>query len=538
LNWGEGSSRGVGAESHELRAASHRQKANNGNWPSLLLLINSVFMPPASERSAAPFASKQVAVSASRVLPREHKLLLLLFTLAGAVLRLLHLGAKSLWLDEPATVAIARLPWPQFKHIWWYGEASYQGAYFLLMRGWLHLGQSEAWIRLPSAIFAIASIPLIYFVARRLAGDAAALASAALLAFSPTHVYYSQEARGYPMAILLVLASAWCFVLAVEANRERDWLLWTLCGALAFYTHFFASLALLAQACSLVVLRKPAQWRRMLFHGCLLLVLAAPGLTFVLRVPSHTTSFPWMPQATPKQMLHLALFLGGAGEKLVLSGILWVAAVLAIWRGRKDGPEIFWRGVLLISWAFVPVLLMAVISLYNPVFVQRYMIFCLPATIMLAGRGMTALPKHHLGFWLVLALCVSSIVNIFMGYRKPREDWRDATAAVLAAAQPGDAVLIYPNFARPGFDYYYDLQRSTAPVLQVFGRFYDSGTDYREFQRPLDRDPRAFPHVWVLLRDGSPVRDYTPDMEAKLQAIFGEPRSQKFEGLTLLEFGP
>jgi hypothetical protein len=39
-----------------------------------------------------------------------------------------------------------------------------------------------------------------------------------------------------------------------------------------------------------------------------------------------------------------------------------------------------------------------------------------------------------------------------------------------------------------------------------------------------------------MLRDGSPVRDYTPDMESKLHTIFGEPRSQKFEGLTVLEF--
>ncbi len=521
------------AKGEKPRAHGEKREAKSG----LPLLINSVFMPPASERSGAPFASKQVAVSAPGVLHRDHTLLLLLFTTAGAGLRLLHLGAKGLWLDEPATVAIARLPWAQFRHIWWYGEASYQGAYFLLMRGWLHLGQSEAWIRLPSAMFAIASIPLIYLVARKLAGESAALASAALLAFSPTHVYYSQEARGYPMAILLVLASAWFFVRAVEANRERDWLLWTLCGALAFYTHFFACLALLAQGCSLIVLRKPERWRRMFVHGCLLLALTAPGLTFVLRVPAHTTSFPWMPQATPKQVLHLALFFGGAGEKLILSAVLWMAALTAIWRDRKDGPEIFWRGALLVSWAFLPVLLMALISLYNPVFVQRYMIFCLPATIMLAGRGMIALPKHHLGYWLVLALCVSSIVNIFMGYRKPREDWRDATAAVLAAAQPGDAVLVYPNFARPGFDYYYDLHRSGAPAVHVFGRFYDSGTDYREFEQPLDRDPRAFPQVWVILRDGSPPRDYTPEMEAKLRAIFGEPRSQKFEGLTLLEFG-
>ena len=52
-------------------------------------------MLPASERSAAPFASKQVAVSASGVSPPGPKLLLLLLTIAGAALRLLHLGAKE-----------------------------------------------------------------------------------------------------------------------------------------------------------------------------------------------------------------------------------------------------------------------------------------------------------------------------------------------------------------------------------------------------------------------------------------------------------
>jgi len=496
-------------------------------------------MPPASERSAALFISKQSVVSASGVLPRDHKLLLLLLTIAGAALRLLHLGAKSLWLDEPLTVAIARLPWPQFKQNWLYGEAAFQGAYFLWMRAWLRFGHTEAWIRLPSVLFAIASIPLLYALARRLIGEKAALAAAVLFALSPTDVYYSQEARGYTMTILLVLASTWFFVRAVEENHERDWLLWVVFSAIAFYSHFLSCLVLLAQAASLLAWREPRTWRRMIVHGLLILALSAPGLLFfVLRGTAQGPSLQEWPRATPKQMLHLALFLGGSGEKVVVSAILWMAAVGAIWRDRvrKLEPEIFWRGVLLIVWAILPVAILALVSIRTPLFVQRYMIFCLPATIMLAGRGMIALPKRHLGLWLVLALSVSSIVNIFMGYRKPREDWRNATAAVLALARPGDAVLIYPDYARTGFDYYYDLQRSRAPALRVFGRFYDSGTDYREFEQPLDRDPNAFPHVWVMVRDGSPVRDYAPDMESKLLTIFGEPRSQKFEGLTVLEF--
>lgn len=493
-------------------------------------------MPQAGERSLAPRKKRSEGRTA-----KSDTLFVALLTLAAAILRLLHLGAKSLWFDEPLTVALARISWPSFIRFWRDGEAAYQGAYFLLMRGWLRLGDSEAWIRLPSALFAIASVPLIYILARRLAGDKAALAAAALLAFSPTDVYYSQEARGYTLTILLVLLSAWFFVRAVEENRERDWLLWTVFSALAVYSHFFAALVLVAQACSLFAL-KDAPWRRMIVHAALIVGLAAPGLPFLFRgPPAHDPSLtPW-PRATPKQLLHLALFLGGSGEKLVLSAILWIAAVRAIWSERLErDTDAFWRGTLLISWAIVPVALLALISLAEPLFVQRYLIFCLPATVMLAGRGMVALPRRRVGLGLLIALCVFSLVNIFMGYRKPREDWRGATAAVLASAAPGDAVVIYPFFARSGFDYYYDRHRDS-PDLHTFPRFYDRGEDEQTFHRALAENPHAFHHVWIVMRDQGAgkisLRDYAPDLASKLQTAFGEPRVMNYQGITVLGFG-
>src|SRR5580704_11469687 len=94
-------------------------------------------------------------------------LILVLLTIGGAWLRLSHLGSKSLWLDEGATVALARTSWQHFAWVWWRGEANLQTVYFLLMRAWIHLGLSEAWLRLPSALFGIASIPLIFVVARK-----------------------------------------------------------------------------------------------------------------------------------------------------------------------------------------------------------------------------------------------------------------------------------------------------------------------------------------------------------------------------------
>src|SRR5580693_5693403 len=154
-------------------------------------------MPAAREPSLAdPLAKRSELVSAGISHGRAN-LVLLLLTLAGAGLRLSHLGSKSLWLDEGATVALARTSWQHFAWVWWHGEANLQTVYFLLMRGWIHFGISEAWLRLPSALFGIASIPLLYVVGRNLMGTTPALAAAALLTFSPAHVEYSQEARSY-----------------------------------------------------------------------------------------------------------------------------------------------------------------------------------------------------------------------------------------------------------------------------------------------------------------------------------------------------
>jgi 4-amino-4-deoxy-L-arabinose transferase-like glycosyltransferase len=500
-------------------------------------------MPAASERSLVSPLSKPDSLWEQACTPRNRTWFLTLVTLAGAWLRLFHLGSKSLWLDEGATVTLARMAWPHFVHVWWYGEASFQGAFFLLMRFWMHLGQSEVWVRLPAALFGIASIPAIYLLGRKLVGAGPALAASAILAFSPTDVYYSQEARSYTMTILLAMVSSWFFVRAVEENRERDWALWTVFGALAVYSHYFAAPVLVAQACSLFFRKKPTPWVRMLIHSAAILAMVAPGITYVLRVPPQAMTFPWMPKPTPKQILHLALFLGGSGEKFVLSMILWIAGAVAIHRERnsESTPGSYWRGMLVISWAVVPVALNALASLQHPVFVQRYMIFSLPATVMLAARGMTALPKRRLGLWLVIALCVFSIPTIFTGYRKPREDWRSATNVIVHSAQPGDAAVIYPFYAIVTFDYY-RLLDAQAPALHVFTQpYYEVGDNDKTLLRALNSNSRDFQRVWVMVRREGAGRDNlqddSPAVAAKLQSVYGPPTAWQFKDLTVLKFG-
>jgi hypothetical protein len=169
------------------------------------------------------------------------------------------------------------------------------------------------------------------------------------------------------------------------------------------------------------------------------------------------------------------------------------------------------------------------------------MIFSLPAAVMLASRGMTALPKRHLGLWLVIALCVASVPNIFIRYKKPREDWRAATNLVLSSAQPGDAVVIYPFYAIPGFDYY--RQRSLhAPTLHLFTQpYYGVGDNDETLLQALSSGSPDFHHVWVMVRREGPgwdnLQDDSPAVAAKLQSVLGTPTVWQFKDITVLEFG-
>src|SRR5690242_15785637 len=103
--------------------------------------------PPRHER-AQRFAS----------VPTPSMLLPLAAVLAvGALLRLRHLGKKSLWLDEATSVGFARTSWPEFVTIVRTREAN-MVAYHLLLRAWIQLGTSEWVVRLLSALFSIATL--------------------------------------------------------------------------------------------------------------------------------------------------------------------------------------------------------------------------------------------------------------------------------------------------------------------------------------------------------------------------------------------
>ena len=140
---------------------------------------------------------------------------LFIIAAVAAALRFHLLAAKSFWFDEGVSVAIARLDWYNFARILWRREAN-MSLYYLFLRGWLHFGGSEFFVRSLSVVFAVASIPVIYMLGRRLFDSRVGLFAAALLAANAYFVQYSQDARSYSLMVLLCSLSSFYFLKCLE----------------------------------------------------------------------------------------------------------------------------------------------------------------------------------------------------------------------------------------------------------------------------------------------------------------------------------
>ncbi|MBD2040802.1 glycosyltransferase family 39 protein [Microcoleus sp. FACHB-672] len=225
-------------------------------------------------------------------------LLLLVWVAAGTGLRFTQLDRKSPWTDEFSTMVFSlgnsfrTVPLDQaiplnvlleplqpaftntglitsvqnvIHHL--LGESNHPPVYFILANLWMHLfppaGEYVSlWVvRGLPALLGVLSIPAIYGFSRlafrsRLIGQL----SAAVMAISPYGIYLAQEARHYTLAILLVIASLSCLIIAVQCiDQHRSmpvWgaFIWVAVNSLGIAVHYFFSFTLCAEGTVLLAL--------------------------------------------------------------------------------------------------------------------------------------------------------------------------------------------------------------------------------------------------------------------------------------------
>ena len=172
---------------------------------------------------------------------RGERALLALTVAAGAAIRFAGLGSQSWSPDEGVTVALLKLGFADLFTAVRHSEST-PPLYYVLAWVWAKVfGLNEYGLRSLSALAGTLTEPAAYVAGASLVTRRVGLVAAALAAFSPLLVWYSQEARSYALLVLLVTVS-----FALFSQRRLWW--WAAVSALALATHYFAAFVIAPEA--------------------------------------------------------------------------------------------------------------------------------------------------------------------------------------------------------------------------------------------------------------------------------------------------
>jgi len=395
-----------------------------------------------------------------------------LILIAGLILRLFKLD-QSLWLDEAINVTFVK-NLNLHSLIFDYSVGDFHPPlYHIMMRGWVLLfGTSEIAVRLPSVILGLATVYVVYLIAKKLFDNKTALISATLIATSPLHVYYSQEARMYMLAAFFAGLSVYFFVSIAKKETLIYWFGFVVSTALMLYSDYLPYLLFPVYVIFLLIFRNKIQ------KSTVKTFLPAFVLIFVLVLP-------WF-LIFPKQ---LATGLSAAAASPAWSNVVGASSLkdlavtyvkFVIGRISNDNNLIYallfapagaiFALMLFLSsfrmshlrfflwlWLLVPTIVAFLISFFVPVFAYFRFIFILPAFYMLIAASVNLVnwPKFNRIFLtLFLTINLVSLGIYFTNTKFQRENWKGAVSYIQSASDNNSIVLFEASGPFLPFDYY------------------------------------------------------------------------------------
>ncbi|WP_327344680.1 hypothetical protein [Streptomyces europaeiscabiei] len=356
----------------------------------------------------------------------------------------------TVWRDEAATWQVAGRSAADIWHM--LGQVDVvHGFYYLLMHGLFEcFGPGTTTLRLPSVLAMGVAAACVTVIGRRLAGAWAGLGGGLAFGLLPAVQFHLQEGR--PYGLIAAGAGISTLLLVTALQRERGGrgvhraACWAGYGAAILVCGLLNWLSLLIVPAHAATLAWTGASRATWARWAAASVVATAGvLPLVLFSRRQSGQVSWIPPMTWHMMIGPAIVLtiGGVGALLnrPRAGRLSVAAValplLAV-------PQIGLLGL----------------SLFRPLFLERYVLFSMLGLALLIGAALsTAVGAVRPRFprassWLVpvvVAVAVVALLPQSLAKRSPASRVDDILATaedVRRLKQPGDAVLFAPSARR------------------------------------------------------------------------------------------
>lgn len=433
----------------------------------------------------------------------------------GVALRVAQYAAhRSLWLDEAALAAnIIHRSFAALARPLDFAQVAPLGFLWLEKAIVSLFGASEWTLRLLPFLAALASVPLMAVLARRLLGDAGAVVATALFAVASPLLYFASETKQYTTDAAIAIG----VLLAALHARDRELSLRGavvagIAGAIAPWVSQPSAFVLAAAALFLAADAVRGRRRERLRPLVVAFVLWGIGTTLALAES--------MAAVSPAVDAYLQVYWTDAflplGDGLVASVVwLWrLAAAIAAWLfplpWAWGALTLFAGGIVVLArrhggtlWLVLGPLVLALVAsaLHLYPLAPRLTLFAAPAVMLTIGAGADGLvmlaPRRgaaRVAAAGALALLVLACSYAAVYTPRVREELRPVVRYLSAHRRPGDAIYVYYGSAR-AFEFYAP-RAGISRDAYVIGRC--ARSDWRGYVADLDAQ-RGKPRVWLVL---------------------------------------
>lgn len=345
-------------------------------------------------------------------------------------------------------------------------------------------GDDLLWIKVPSLLASVATVPVIYWVGARSIGKKAALIGSAFFALAPFAIFYGTEGRGYATLILLSALSTGCLFQLVQTGRKGWAVGLAVASAGVAYTHYTGVFMAAAQLLLGALVYRESR-RPILLAGAGAVLLYLPWLpAFFTQREENTADRLEQYELTLRTVVetlgrvsigHPLAPLGtvpGLGWVLIAAGMLiaLVVGLRQLLRSRElsiSNDLVLLVGIALASPIGAWIYSLGPENVYGP----RYLSASVPAFAVLVGACLGSLP---------------GLARV------------TATAAVLVGVVVGTVRTLEPETQRARFDTLArEVDRRAAPGVPVAEPSFWYGAPSRQlgfyFERPHDYFPNSRP---------------------------------------------
>ena len=299
--------------------------------------------------------------------------------------------------------------------------------YYEILSLWMRcFGEGEFAVRFLSLICGVASIIITYKLGKLFGDNKIGLGGALLLAVSPMHIWFSQEARGYALLTFLLLAKIYFFLQVLIKNRKFSWISFSIFSVLSLYTHYFALIILLPEMAILLLFREHRHlFKRWIFCYTILFMCFLPWLSVFLKNLGGIVDSFWI--AKPSLNSLFATFsnltLGYNASKFIEPAVCLCLVLTII--GVCKHEEYNSMPLYFLIFLLAPILGIFLFSVFvAPIYLDRYFISLAPFYYLLIISGFTKFKslyiKTGISFFIFLSL-FCALINYFTDYLPSKE---------------------------------------------------------------------------------------------------------------------